>query len=338
MTNGAPRNEHEACIPAFIFSMPRSGSTLLQRMAATHPDVATGPEPTFLLPLLHIKSASEVAATFDQRFTAMAVQDFFDSTPAPQAAFDEMVRAAAMSAYRNATPDGARYFLDKTPKYHMISDDLLRIFPESPAIVLWRNPLSMIASLMSTWGGGGGRWNLHHFRLDLFHALPRMIETVRTSTDRVHQIRYEQLVADPATTMDGVFTALGLDTSESDIERFGEVELVGRIQDPNVSREEFASVRTDRTERWSIVLSNPIRKRWCRRYLRWLGRDGLAVMGYDLDELLDQLEAIPTSRAFLASDLVLVPYDTVYRVGEVGLMTRKIRDLLAGRRPLLAHK
>ena len=47
-------------------------------------------------------------------------------------------------------------------------NDLVRIFPDAPAIVLWRNPLAIIGSILATWGGAGGRWNLQHFRLDLY--------------------------------------------------------------------------------------------------------------------------------------------------------------------------
>ena len=38
--------------PIFIFSAPRSGSTLLQRVLAAHTQVATASEPWILLPLL----------------------------------------------------------------------------------------------------------------------------------------------------------------------------------------------------------------------------------------------------------------------------------------------
>ena len=38
--------------PVFLFSLPRSGSTLLQRMLSCHPDIATHSELWFLLPHL----------------------------------------------------------------------------------------------------------------------------------------------------------------------------------------------------------------------------------------------------------------------------------------------
>jgi hypothetical protein len=326
-----------APLPLFLFSMPRAGSTLLQRLLATHPAIATGPEPTFLLPLLHIGSDTETVATFDQRFTSWAVEDCLASTDEADATFHEMVRAAADAAYARAAPGGARYFLDKTPKYHMVADRILTIYPDSPAIVLWRNPLSIVASVMATWGGGGGRWNLHHFRLDLFEALPKLIDTVEAHRDRIHVLRYEDLVGDPHGTLGPLFDHLGLDYDPSAVEQFADVRLEGRVQDPNVSTDEFRLVRADRVDQWTSVLANPFRKAWCRRYLRWLGEERMAAMGYDLEAVLAQLAAIGNGRRFMASDMVLIPYDTAYRTLELGLFAKKIRSARAGRHTL-AHK
>ena len=328
----------DASTPVFLLSMPRSGSTMLQRMLATHPSIATGPEPTFLLPLILSAARNEIFATFDQRFTADAIEDFFASASGGDAAFDATVRAAAAEAYRYAAGTDAQYFLDKTPKYHLVADDLIRIFPSAPIIVLWRNPLSVIASLMSTWGGGGGRWNLHHFRLDLYRGLPNLIDAVRRHPERCRTVRYEDLVADPNGTLAGLFGLLGLDPSLAGIDRFGEIDLPGRIQDPNVGTDAFARVRTDRVEQWGTILANPVRRAWCRRYLRWLGADRIAAMGYDLDILLDELDGLPRSARFLASDTLLVPYDVAYRTLQLGVVAARLRSIRRREFPLLPHK
>lgn len=318
--------------------MPRSGSTMLQRMLSTHPEIATGPEPTFLLPLLKLTDADAVAATFDQRFTAAAIEDFLTSTGDPEATYDALVRAAANVAYARAADDDHRYFLDKTPKYHVIVDDLVRIFPDAPAIVLWRNPLAIIGSILATWGGGGGRWNLQHFRLDLYEGLPALVAAVVADPERFHVVSYEALVERTDEVTGAIFDHLGLDTTAAAIGEFGDVELRGRVQDPNVGTEGFKTVRTDRVAHWRTVLANPVRQAWCRRYLRWLGRDRLAVMGYELDDLLADLASVPLSSRFVASDAVKIPYDYAYRTLELGIAGRTVRRLARRELPLQAHK
>lgn len=311
---------------------------MLQRMLATHPQIATGPEPTLLLPLLKLTDAHAVAATFDQRFTAAAIEDFLESTGDAQATYDELVRAAADVAYRRAADDETRYFLDKTPKYHVVVRDLVRIFPDAPAIVLWRNPLAIIGSILATWGGGGGRWNLQHFRLDLYEGLPALIDAVVADPARFHVVSYEALVAGTDDATGAIFDHLGLDPAAATVGDFGTVELRGRIQDQNVGSEGFTTVRTDRVAQWRTVLANPVRQAWCRRYLRWLGRERLAVMGYDLSELLAELDSLPRSGRFVVSDAVRVPYDYAYRTLELGMAGRSARRIAQRGFPLQAHK
>ena len=324
-------------VPIFLLSLPRSGSTLLQRILASHAEVSTSPEPTFLLPLLHLDRSTDTLATFDQRYTSWAVQDFIASLPDGYQTYRREVACFALGLYRAAADDGVRYHLDKTPKYHLIAEELVDLFPESPVIVLWRNPLSVIASIITTWGAGAGRWNLGDFRVDLYEGIVNLVHLVERRSDRVIQVRYEDLVAEPIATLTALFAALGLEFDPGVLERFADLQLEGRVQDPNVTSSGFETLRSDRTEQWKTVLANPFRRRWARRYLRWLGSDRLAVMGYDLDLLVDAIDELPTSAEFLASDLIDMPADPIRRLVEFPLLAMKLRDFRAGR-PLLAHK
>ena len=46
--------------PVFIFSLPRSGSTLLQRVLTGHSEISSFAEPHFLLPLVGIIKKKEL--------------------------------------------------------------------------------------------------------------------------------------------------------------------------------------------------------------------------------------------------------------------------------------
>src|SRR5665213_3086127 len=50
--------------PIFIFSISRSGSTLLQRVLAAHPEVATVSEPWLLLPFVYSMRTEGVIADY----------------------------------------------------------------------------------------------------------------------------------------------------------------------------------------------------------------------------------------------------------------------------------
>ncbi len=38
--------------------------------------------------------------------------------------------------------------------------------------------------------------------------------------------------------------------------------------------------------KWKSTICNPLRREWSRRYLRWIGAERLAVMGYELSDLV----------------------------------------------------
>jgi hypothetical protein len=60
----------------FVFSLPRTGSTLLQRIIATQPDVATASEPWILIPYLYTLRENGVYAEYGHRMMVRAVEDF----------------------------------------------------------------------------------------------------------------------------------------------------------------------------------------------------------------------------------------------------------------------
>ncbi len=60
----------------------------------------------------------------------------------------------------------------------------------------------------------------------------------------------------------------------------------------------------DPIDKWSVTLGNPIRREWCRRYLRFLGADRLRIMGYDQERLLQALNSQPAGTKSLLGDSV----------------------------------
>src|SRR5690606_21265532 len=58
-----------------------------------------------------------------------------------------------------------RRVLDKTPRYYLVADELLRIFPKCRIIVITRDVNDILTSIRATWGRG--RLKLSHNWIDL---------------------------------------------------------------------------------------------------------------------------------------------------------------------------
>ena len=154
----------------FLFSLPRSGSTLLQRLIASHPQISTTSEPWLILPYLYTIREKGICAEFDYNTSSVAIQDFCRALPNGEEDYLLEVRALVERLYAKVSrKEQTTYFLDKTPRYHLVINEIYKLFPESKKIFLWRNPLSVMTSIMSTWGQG--KWNLHRYKIDLFQGL-----------------------------------------------------------------------------------------------------------------------------------------------------------------------
>ena len=77
----------------------------------------------------------------------------------------------------------------------------------------------------------------------------------------------------------------------------------------------YDALSTQPLEKWKRTLTGPVRKRWCRHYLETIGERRLALMGYDLGELLRSLDETANGQGHVASDLARTTYARADRAG-----------------------
>jgi len=298
--------------PLFVLSLPRSGSTMLQRLLNAHDDIATTPEPWILLPIAGMFREDLARARYDQHRTVEAIEDFTSDLPNGTEGFLRSLNTMLADTYTDAA-DGARYFLDKTPRYTLIADEVRAIFPGSPIIILWRNPLAIAASIIKGWGVG--RWNLFLYREDLYTGLRNLVAFANTQDDGVLIVGYEDIVRDPETEMGRILEFLDLEVPD-------EVELAEgydakEFGDPFGARY-GSQVSAASIDSWTETFNNPVRRIWARRYLRSLGPDLLKRMGYDEAELLGRLKTEKLSLKWTASDLIRIAAGWFYDLATNG--------------------
>ena len=137
--------------PIFIFSLPRSGSTLLQNLLMNHPSISSVTEPWILLPLIYINKDEGVLSEYSHRTSKMAIQNLIENLPQKNDDFNSELREFMLNLYQKLSSSKAKYFLDKTPRYFLIIDEIQQLFPESKFIFLFRHPLDILSSILLTW-------------------------------------------------------------------------------------------------------------------------------------------------------------------------------------------
>jgi len=312
--------------PIFLFSLPRSGSTLLQRILSAEPEIATVAEPWVLLPLVYALKHSGVYAEYSHDLSSQALADFVNKLSGGRRAYLECMGEAMMGLYSKVAKKDARYFLDKTPRYALISDDVISMFPEGKFIFLWRNPLAVISSMIETWGDG--KWNIYIYKVDLFDGIQALINSYESNPEVALSLKYESFLHAPEDELSRVLSYLDLHYDPGLLAEFTKVRLDGEMGDPT-GVNEYNKVDTSPLEKWKSTINNPLRRMWCRRYLQWIGRDRMAIMGYDMDELLYELNSTNTRWATLPGDVMRFLYGLIYCLLDVRIIKQKVGRLSA---------
>jgi Sulfotransferase family len=271
--------------PILLLSLPRSGSTLVQRVLGTYDEVATASEPWLLLPLLLPLRDDVPAPGGWQPGIHEALADFTGTLPGGVGAYERAVGDAARAIYDEAA-GGAPLFLDKTPPYFLVVEEIVRALPEARIVILWRNPLAVLSSVVETFCGG--RWRPQDYPTSLFGGLARLIGAARRHGERIHTVRYEDLVGGDDAEWRRLTAHLGLEFDPASLRSFSEVRLEGAMGD-KAGTGAYSGLATEPTEKWRRTIDNPVRRLWARRYLEWIGAERLALMGYDLERLLGEL-------------------------------------------------
>ncbi len=193
----------------FLVGARRSGTNWLQRVLAAHPDVVAIPSETYVL--------SHGLRPFSERVQHGAVglgrtgavymdrQEFLDAS-----------RDYCDRLFSGLEPAGltARRILERTP-WHVYCVDLIAdVYPDAWVLHIIRDGRDVARSLLSQpWGPETMREAAEEWRgsVEGGRSQPR--------PDRYREVRYENLLSDPAATMPDLIEWLGLDADRGTVEK-----------------------------------------------------------------------------------------------------------------------
>lgn len=277
--------------PVFILSLPRSGSTLLQRLLVRHPQIASASEPWLMLPIAYMRGGpgeSLQSAPYDHDLAQKAIDDLISCFPDKDEDWFRCVHDFAISVYSRLCGPETVYFVDKTPRYYQILPFIERIFPDAKFIFLFRQPLAVMASIVRTWNRG-------HFvpdyqnRVDLEEGPRLLAEGWRRLSDRSIRITYENLVEDTPGTMMHIMHYLALSGEAVDWSSVNGGALTGRMGD-KVGVRRYSGVVRERLAEWARIFDTRFRRYYARRYIQRLGSDLVRELGYDSQVLIEQMD------------------------------------------------
>jgi hypothetical protein len=276
----------------FLISQPRAGSTMLQRVLAGHPEVHTTAEPWLMLHPIYALRERGHEAEYGARTAFGALKDFLGTLEGGQNQYFEALQQMAVYLYGIACDQaGKNLFLDKTPRYYFIIPELAQIFPGAKFIILLRNPLSVLASILNTWVKGEWiRLSRHYENLVLAPRL--LLEGIELLGSRATVVYYENLVSEPASQVANLCVQLGLDFEPEMLEYGNRPSPKGRHGDP-AGVHKHMHPTTASLDRWLELGHSRQTRHLADAYLASLGPELVRSMGYDYEDMKLQLDQVP---------------------------------------------
>ena len=200
----------------FVGGCERSGTSLVQKILASHSRIAGGPELVFTGRIAELYR--QMAASYPPEWAAR-IATFYDS--------DELAEAfrgffaSLLRKIRERKP-GALYLSEKTPSNIFAAVQLLEIFPDSRFVHVIRDGRDVLASHRDVRRRlarrGSASWSpsslrLHRVCARWHRAAEIHFELAADSrrTGRYVSIRYEDLVGEPEKAVTQLFDFIGLD-------------------------------------------------------------------------------------------------------------------------------
>jgi len=265
--------------PIFVFSLPRAGSTLMQRVLMSHEDVCSVAEPWLLLPQIYTLKKEGTLAEYSSLTSYFAHTDFINNLPNKELDYKASLKTFILDLYSKQCQNNERYFLDKTPRYYLIIDDIISLFPDAKFIFLFRNPIHVYASAVLTWGNN--RFNkvrsIHH---DIIHGSKLLSEGFEKYKDVSLSVNYENFVTDFETELKRIINYLELDFNTSILTSFHNQDTKGSLGDPTGVKK-YKNISTKSIHNWETVFNSTIRKKYAIWMLNKIDGKTLETQGYN---------------------------------------------------------
>lgn len=275
----------------FILSPPRSGSTLLQRMLGSHPDIFTHPEPHIITPLAYLGYYDIVdKAPYDHINAAEAIRQFVDNLPSKEEDYLNAVRAYTNILYaRMLSNSTARMFLDKTPAYALVLNFLTKLYPNAYYIVLTRHPFAVMSSYANSFFYGDWQ-EANHYNPIINRYIPAIAQFLREPATNTRHIKYETLVTDPEKELEQIFYFLNLPNVPEAANYEKKNTFTKGMGDP-ISVNEHTRPTAHFVDKWVNELVNDREKlAFAKSIVNRIDPNDLNQWGYTLEQLLHPLD------------------------------------------------
>lgn len=265
----------------FLMGVPRSGTTMLQKMITRHSEVSSVAEPWLLLPLMTNWDPGVNLSLYGHQLLRDALDDLSAEVPLLEDRYRTHVKNFVYEVY-DFLRGGRQYFLDKSPRYYLISKEMRDVFTSEKFIYLFRNPVDIFDSTIATFC----KDRLYKLSV-VFYDLAAGLNHLCDSTDvemeggLVFHLTYESLCRNPESSLIDICRFLNLPFEIEMKDSFQDINFKGAFGDPLQNKHQGISSVNKGDKTISFF-----RRRLYLRLIDDLSDRSLNIMGYRRKDLI----------------------------------------------------
>lgn len=196
----------------FIGGCPRSGTTLVQNMLDSHPDVFGGPE------FLHLQDIIEL-----RRKLRWSISVGWIDTYCSHQELDRHLRTLVRSLFTPlANIRECRFFSEKSPMNVLVLSELIDLLPEAHFIHVVRDPRAIVSSMQDVRNRAKEKMiTVPEYTRSISSCISFTSKCIasgfsalKKTPEKIHTVTYEALVAHPEEESRKICDFLGLEWSE----------------------------------------------------------------------------------------------------------------------------
>ena len=269
----------------------------------TDDNIKSTPEPWLLFPYFHWTENEGILSKYSSQAQKRAVTNFIADFPENSTGYEELLNKHLKEIYSQYCDNGEIYFLDKTPRYYLIIDEIFKVFPNAKFVFLFRNPISIYNSILDTFCNNNFRFfaRYHH---DIYSGFELLSKSYEAHANKSFSMNYEQLISQPKEELESLMNYLDLDFSEKMMEDFHKHTFKkGSMGDPT-GQFEYSDIQKKSNEKWKNNLSGLVRRSYVKSFLKKTSASAYANQGYDKKELTSEFKKIGVSPKYILRDLI----------------------------------
>jgi Sulfotransferase family len=204
----------------FVVGCPRSGTTWVQRLLASHPRVQTGQESDLFDMYIgpQLRAWQHELQVDSSGRGGVGLGCYFTDSEFRATLKDYMLRLLEPMV---GGLDHDELFLEKTPSHVLYVPEIHALLPKARFINVLRDARDTVASIMSASRGWGSAWAPRQAAraatMWVQHVTAGCEATRMLPSELMTHVRYEDLHADGPVVLARLFGWLGLDWSEADV-------------------------------------------------------------------------------------------------------------------------